>query len=124
MALTDAVMAFLLAVELTVPVFTLNTIGLVPFSVGGKSAASTLVASWLCVPGRLVSLVVCAPTSDTTAVRPTTMTSHRMSPLMGWCATQRAMRCRSEAMVRQAGAAERRGSGSWAEHRYYASLTR
>lgn len=100
MAFTAAMIAVLFPYEFTVPDDTLNTMGLVPFWVGGKSAASTLVVSWLCVPGRLWSLMLSAPTTATQSVSPTAPTAQMAIMSTGWRVIHRATRYSSDATTR------------------------
>jgi hypothetical protein len=71
----DAWTAFLFSSSVSLPVPTSKTIGFTPFCWGGKRSSRRSLTSWLPVPGRDSTLLVCAPTAATAAPTPRATTS-------------------------------------------------
>jgi hypothetical protein len=97
-ALYEDSTACLLAVSVILPLVTWKTTGLLPFCWGGKRLASRSVARWLSVPGRLRSLLVSAPTPQTSSRTTTTRPIQTATTTAARLAQRRPSRYRTPAM--------------------------
>ena len=95
MAFTDAVTACLFALSVSLPCCTSKTIWLTPFCCGGNRFVSRSFTCWLPVPGRVRSLLVCAPNVESAVATPTATSAQMPITIRAWRALNRPSRCSS-----------------------------